>query len=64
MRVEHILPPDLMQNRAIRVLVVGAGGTGSAIVNGIALSRPGHARLGRRYGIAVTLMDADVVSEN
>jgi shikimate 5-dehydrogenase len=35
MRVEHALPTDLVGNRAVRVLVIGAGGTGSAIVMGL-----------------------------
>ncbi len=38
MRIEHTLPPDLLSRRAIRVLVIGAGGTGSAIVMGSRIS--------------------------
>jgi shikimate 5-dehydrogenase len=35
MRIEHTLPPGLIHQRAVRVLVIGAGGTGSAIVMGL-----------------------------
>jgi molybdopterin/thiamine biosynthesis adenylyltransferase len=35
MHMDHILPPDLLRHRAVRVLVVGAGGNGSAIVMGL-----------------------------
>jgi PRTRC genetic system ThiF family protein len=54
MRMEHALPRDLLQNRAVRVLVIGAGGTGSAIVMRV---------WGHRCGLTVALMDADAVSE-
>lgn len=63
MRVEHTLPSDLMQNRAVRVLVIGAGGTGSAIVMGLPYLDQAMRVWGHRYGLAVALMDADVVSE-
>jgi PRTRC genetic system ThiF family protein len=63
MRVEHSLPSDLMQNRAVRVLVVGAGGTGSAVVMGLPYLDQAMRVSGHRYGLAVALMDADVVSE-
>ncbi len=35
MRIEHVLPSDLLRHRTMRVLVIGAGGTGSAIVLGL-----------------------------
>ncbi|HTF62203.1 MAG TPA: hypothetical protein VK638_05760 [Edaphobacter sp.] len=35
MRIEHSLPPGFLDRRPIRVLVVGAGGTGSAILMGL-----------------------------
>jgi PRTRC genetic system ThiF family protein len=62
MRIEHMMP-DLTQNRAVRVLVVGAGGTGSAIVMGLPYLDQAMRVWGHRYGLAVGLMDADVVSE-
>ena len=35
MRVEHFLPSGVLGRRPVRILVVGAGGTGSAIVMGL-----------------------------
>ena len=35
MRIEHMLPAILSGQKPVRVLVVGAGGTGSAIVMGL-----------------------------
>jgi PRTRC genetic system ThiF family protein len=63
MRIEHLLPADLVQNRAIRVLVIGAGGTGSAIVMGLPYLDQAMRVWGHRHGLAVALMDADLVSE-
>ena len=63
MRVEHKLPPDLLQNRAVRILVIGAGGTGSAIAMGLPYLDQAMHVWGHRYGLAVALMDADRVSE-
>jgi PRTRC genetic system ThiF family protein len=63
MRIEHILPNDLIRNRSIRVLVIGAGGTGSAIVLGLPYLDQAMRAWGHSYGLEVTLMDGDVVSE-
>jgi PRTRC genetic system ThiF family protein len=63
MRVEHVLPAYLVRNRAVRVLVIGAGGTGSAIVMGLPYLDQAMRVWGHRYGLAVALMDADLVSE-
>jgi hypothetical protein len=35
MRIEHSLPPGFLGRRPVRMLVVGAGGTGSAILMGL-----------------------------
>ncbi|HMG84622.1 MAG TPA: PRTRC system ThiF family protein [Terracidiphilus sp.] len=64
MRVEHTLPPDLLRHRAVRVLVVGAGGTGSAIVMGLPYFHQAMRAWGHRYGLDVAMMDADQVSES
>lgn len=64
MRIEHALPTDLVRNRAVRVLVIGAGGTGSAIVMGLPYLDQAMRVWGHRFGLAVTLMDADLVSES
>src|ERR1700735_595644 len=63
MRVEHTLPPDLMRQRAVRILLIGAGGTGSAIVMGLPYLDQAIRVWGHRYGIEVVMMDADTVSE-
>jgi PRTRC genetic system ThiF family protein len=63
MRIEHTLAPDLLSRRAVRVLVVGAGGTGSAIVMGLPYLDQAMRVWGHRYGIDVAMMDADTVSE-
>ena len=63
MRIEHTLPPDLLRHRAVRVLVVGAGGTGSAIVMGLPYLDQAMRAWGHRHGLEVALMDADQVSE-
>ena len=63
MRINHILPPDLLRHRAVRVLVIGAGGTGSAIVLGLPYLDQALRAHGQRYGLEVTLMDGDLVSD-
>jgi PRTRC genetic system ThiF family protein len=63
MRVEHILPSGLLSRRPVRILVVGAGGTGSAIVMGLPYLHQAIRAWGHPYGLEVTLMDGDLVSE-
>jgi PRTRC genetic system ThiF family protein len=63
MRIEHILPNDLIRNRSIRVLVIGAGGTGSAIVLVLPYLDQAMRAWGHRCGLEVTLTDGDLVSE-
>jgi PRTRC genetic system ThiF family protein len=63
MRVEHLLPSGLLGRRPVRILVVGAGGTGSAIVMGLPYLHQAMRAWGHPYGLEVTLMDGDVVSD-
>jgi PRTRC genetic system ThiF family protein len=63
MRIEHVLPSDLLRHRAVRVLVIGAGGNGSAIVLGLPYLDQALRAWGHRYSLEVTLMDGDLVSE-
>lgn len=63
MRVEHLLPSGLLGRRPVRILVVGAGGTGSAIVIGLPYLHQAMRAWGHGYGLEVTLMDGDTVSE-
>lgn len=62
MRTEHKLAPDLLSRRPLRVLVVGAGGTGSSIMMGLPYLDQAM-RVWGGAGLDVTLMDADVVTE-
>jgi PRTRC genetic system ThiF family protein len=63
MRIEHVLPSDLVGQKPVRVLVVGAGGTGSAIVMGLPYLDQAMKVWGRSSGLEVVMMDADTVSE-
>ena len=63
MRVEHLLPRGILGCRPVRLLVVGAGGTGSAVVMGLPYLHQAMRAWGHAYGLEVTLMDGDTVSE-
>jgi PRTRC genetic system ThiF family protein len=63
MRIEHVLPNGLLSRRPVRVLVVGAGGSGSAIVMGLPYLDQAMRVWGHPYGLEITLMDGDTVSE-
>src|ERR1035438_7256241 len=63
MRIEHTLSSDLLGQKSVRVLVVGAGGTGSAIVMGLPYLDQAMRVWGRSSGLDVVMMDADTVSE-
>ncbi len=62
MRIEHILSLRADARRPIRILVVGAGGTGSAITMGLPYLDQALRVWGRFAGFEVLLMDADTVS--
>jgi PRTRC genetic system ThiF family protein len=63
MRIEHTIPPGFLENRCVQVLVVGAGGTGSAIVMGLPYLDQAMRAWGRSGGLDVWMMDADTVTE-
>jgi PRTRC genetic system ThiF family protein len=63
LRIEHTIASGLLQNRPVRVLVVGAGGTGSAVVMGLPYLDQAMRAWGHRGGLDVSVMDADVVTE-
>src|SRR5208283_2338252 len=54
--------PQLLE-RSIRILVVGCGGNGSAIVSGLPYLHQALLAFGHPSGLAVTLIDPDTVSE-
>ena len=63
MRIEHTLPNDLLGQKPVRVLVVGGGGTGSAIAMGLPYLDQAMRVWNRSSGLEVIMMDADTVSE-
>jgi PRTRC genetic system ThiF family protein len=62
MRIEHTLSQQLLKRRGVQVLVVGAGGTGSAVLMGLPYLHQAMRVWGHPYGLAVTIMDPDTVS--
>jgi PRTRC genetic system ThiF family protein len=60
--IKHTLDPQLLE-RQVRILVVGCGGNGSAIVSGLPYLHQALLAFGHPGGLAVSLIDPDVVSE-
>ena len=60
--MKHTPDPQLLE-RPIRILVVGCGGNGSAIVSGLPYLHQALLAFGHPGGLAVTLIDPDTVSE-
>jgi len=58
----HTVDPQLLE-RPIRILVVGCGGNGSAIVSGLPYLHQALLAFGHPAGLAVTLIDPDTVTE-
>ena len=58
----HKLDPQLLE-RPIRILVVGCGGNGSAIVSGLPYLHQALLAFDHPGGLAVTVIDPDTVSE-
>ena len=59
----HTIPRELLRRR-VRVLVVGCGGTGSAIAAGLPYLHQAMIAGGHPGGLDVTLMDGDTVAHN
>jgi len=60
---KHILPAEMLKN-TIRIVVIGAGGTGSQIAHGLARLHLAMLKCGHPYGLSVTLADGDTVSKS
>jgi PRTRC genetic system ThiF family protein len=58
----HTIDPQLLE-RQIRILVVGCGGNGSAILSGLPYLHQALLAFGHPGGLSVTLIDPDTVSE-
>jgi PRTRC genetic system ThiF family protein len=57
----HRIHPELL-DRQVRVLVVGCGGTGSAVVGGLPYLHQSLAAHGHPGGLHVTVVDSDTIS--
>ena len=62
MQIEHQLSPRLLE-RAVRVLIVGSGGNGSATLMGLPYLHQAMRVWGHPGGLEGTVVDADTVSE-
>jgi PRTRC genetic system ThiF family protein len=59
----HTLNPELLR-RAVRVLVIGCGGSGSAIASGLPYLHQAMLVAGHPGGLHVTVMDGDLISSS
>src|ERR1019366_7576269 len=57
----HRIHPELLE-RQVRVLVVGCGGTGSAVVAGLPYLHQSLVARGHPGGLHVTVLDGDTIS--
>jgi hypothetical protein len=64
MRIEHTLSEKFLSRRTVRALIVGAGGTRSAILMGLPYLHQAMLVWGHPCGLAVTVMDPDTSSTN
>ncbi|MBT7410752.1 MAG: PRTRC system ThiF family protein [Methylococcales bacterium] len=64
MEKNYFYCPEEWMNKPIRILVLGAGGTGSEVTENLIRTHFALINTGHEYGLDVTLMDADVVSES
>lgn len=58
----HTLRSDLLSEK-VNVMVVGAGGTGSLVIEGLVKQHMAMLALGHPHGLHVTILDDDFVSE-
>lgn len=62
MRIDHELPEAFRSRQPVRIMVVGAGGSGSAIVLGLPYLHQAMRAWGHTHGVEVTVVDLDAVS--
>ena len=62
MQIEHSIQEHLLRDR-VRILIVGAGGTGSAFLLNLPYLHQAITAWGHPRGLEVTIMDGDTVSE-
>ncbi|ABM39580.1 PRTRC system ThiF family protein [Polaromonas naphthalenivorans] len=60
--MKHKVHPELIR-RAINVVVIGAGGTGSRVIEGLACLHRAIKAKGHPFGLKVSVIDPDTVSE-
>jgi PRTRC genetic system ThiF family protein len=60
---EHVIHANLLREQ-VKIDVIGAGGTGSQVINGLARLHLALLSLGHPGGLSVTLWDDDVVSQS
>jgi len=61
--MEHFIQPNLLR-RPVEITVVGAGGTGSHVINGLVQLHTAMVALGHPGGLKITVIDDDTVSES
>lgn len=57
----HMVNPELLR-RAVRVVLIGCGGSGSAIASGLPFLHQAMVVAGHPGGLHVTVMDGDIIS--
>ncbi len=62
MKIAHVLSEERGHRRALRILLIGCGGNGSAVLFGLPYLHHALIAWGNPWGIDVTVMDADTVS--
>ena len=62
MRISHPISLDGAAHRALRILLIGSGGNGSAVLFGLPYLHQALIAWGKAEGIEVTVMDGDTVS--
>lgn len=60
--MKHKVHPELIR-RVINVVVIGAGGTGSRVIEGLACLHRAIKAKGHPFGLKVTVIDPDMVSQ-